>query len=52
MTTMILPAALFFPAEAEHQNYYQEHALRYRFYRYHCGRDGRLHELWGDLAGH
>ena len=51
VSTMILPAGLFFHAEEEHQNYYREHALRYRFYRYRCGRDGRLHELWGDLAG-
>jgi peptide-methionine (S)-S-oxide reductase len=25
-------------------------ALQYRFYRFNCGRDRRLSQLWGDLA--
>lgn len=36
----------FWPAEDYHQNYYQEHSLRYKFYRWKCGRDDRLEELW------
>jgi hypothetical protein len=26
--------------------------LRYRFYRYSCGRDARLKEIWGDRVTH
>jgi peptide-methionine (S)-S-oxide reductase len=25
--------------------------VRYKFYRYNCGRDRRLKELWGASAG-
>jgi peptide-methionine (S)-S-oxide reductase len=45
--TAILPAQTFFAASEEHQDYYRNHPLRYRFYRFTCGRDGRLEELWG-----
>ena len=37
----------FYPAEDYHQNYYLENPVRYRFYRFNCGRDQRLQELWG-----
>jgi peptide-methionine (S)-S-oxide reductase len=40
----------FYPAEAYHQDYYLKNPLRYRFYRFNCGRDQRLEELWGDEA--
>jgi len=41
----------FHPAEAYHQDYYLENPLRYRFYRFSCGRDDRLAEIWGEEAG-
>lgn len=47
IATEILSAATFYPAEDYHQNYYQTHPARYRLYRFGCGRDQRLEELWG-----
>ncbi|MDQ1315900.1 MAG: Peptide methionine sulfoxide reductase MsrA [Pseudomonadota bacterium] len=45
--TEIVPAGVFTPAEADHQDYYLKNPLRYKFYRHQCGRDQRLEELWG-----
>jgi peptide-methionine (S)-S-oxide reductase len=39
-------AAPFYPAEDYHQDYAEKNPIRYRFYRYNCGRDARLAELW------
>jgi peptide-methionine (S)-S-oxide reductase len=44
----ITPAATFYPAEAYHQDYHNTHAVQYRFYRWTCGRDARLRQIWGD----
>lgn len=41
----------FHAAEDYHQDYYLKNPLRYRYYRYNCGRDRRLQQLWGDEAG-
>ena len=48
IVTEIIAAGTFYPAEAYHQDYYQENPARYHFYRYTCGRDKRLEQLWGD----
>jgi peptide-methionine (S)-S-oxide reductase len=45
--TEIVSASTFFAAEDYHQDFYQNHPLQYKFYRYSCGRDARLRELWG-----
>lgn len=42
-------AGPFWPAEDYHQNYYKKNPVRYGFYRYSCGRDARLGEVWKDV---
>ncbi|MGH8251060.1 MAG: peptide-methionine (S)-S-oxide reductase MsrA [Steroidobacteraceae bacterium] len=48
IATEILTAATFYPAEDYHQDYYTKNPVRYKFYRFNCGRDQRLKEIWGE----
>ncbi|MBI3810983.1 MAG: peptide-methionine (S)-S-oxide reductase MsrA [Nitrospirae bacterium] len=46
IVTRISPAATFYIAEEYHQDFYKKNPIRYKFYRYNCGRDARLNQLW------
>ena len=47
VVTAVLAAVPFYAAEDYHQNYHVTNATQYKFYRWNCGRDQRLEELWG-----
>jgi peptide-methionine (S)-S-oxide reductase len=45
--TEVTKADTFYKAEDYHQDYYKKNEARYNFYRWNCGRDQRLEQLWG-----
>ena len=47
IVTEVIVAGTFYPAEDYHQDYYIKNPVKYKFYRFNCGRDSRLKELWG-----
>lgn len=55
VVTPILDAKIFYSIkgdESYHQDYYKNNPVRYNYYRWGCGRDKRLKEIWGDDATH
>ena len=49
--TQIVDAGAFYDAEDYHQDFYLKNPTKYKFYRWNCGRDQRLQELWGAERG-
>ncbi len=50
IVTPIIKFKAFYAAEEYHQDYHNKNPLRYKYYKYGCGRPARLKELWGDIS--
>ena len=47
IVTEIDAASVFYTAEDYHQDFYTKNPLRYKYYKWSCGRAKRLEQLWG-----
>lgn len=47
IVTQVTAASEFYPAEEYHQDFYKKNPVRYKFYKFTCGRAQRLESLWG-----
>lgn len=50
--TQVVQAGPFYAAEKYHQDYAKKNPVRYKFYRWNCGRDQRLEDVWGSAPAH
>jgi peptide-methionine (S)-S-oxide reductase len=50
IATAIETAGKFYPAEDYHQDYYKRNPIRYKLYRFNCGRDRTVSAVWGKEA--
>jgi len=53
VVTPILDSSTFYPIKGDeigHQDFYKKSPVRYKLYRWNCGRDQRLEEIWGEKA--
>ncbi|MBW3660487.1 MAG: peptide-methionine (S)-S-oxide reductase MsrA [Gemmatimonadetes bacterium] len=48
IVTPIVDAGPFWPAEEYHQDYHRRNPIRYKLYKWNCGRERRLDEVWGE----
>ena len=46
----VLDAKKFWPAEDYHQDYHQKNPTRYAFYRWNCGRDKKVAQIWNKAS--
>ncbi|HJN35877.1 MAG: peptide-methionine (S)-S-oxide reductase MsrA [Prochlorococcus sp.] len=46
LAVQIRPLSRFWPAEGYHQDFAERNSIKYNFYRFSCGRDRRLDEIW------
>lgn len=47
IVTQVTAATDFYPAEEYHQDFYKKNPIRYKYYKFTCGRAQRLEALWG-----
>ena len=48
IVTQVVAATEFYQAEEYHQDFYKKNPIRYKYYKFTCGRAQRLASLWGD----
>lgn len=47
IVTQMVQASTFYQAEDYHQDFYKKNPIRYKYYKFSCGRAQRLEALWG-----